>query len=37
MPTGSFLMPRVQRPSHWLSWGQTRPQTAGRAESSLMI
>ncbi len=20
----------MHRPSHWLSWGQTRPQTAGR-------
>ena len=36
MPTGSFLMPRVHLPSHWLSWGQTRPQTAGREEERLM-
>ena len=36
MPTGSFLMPRVHLPSHWLSCGQTRPQTAGREEERLM-
>jgi hypothetical protein len=30
MPTGSPLMPRTQYFSHWLSWGQTRPHTAGR-------
>ena len=37
MPTGSFLMPRTHLASHWLSWGQTRPHTAGRAESLAMI
>ena len=36
MPTGSFLMPRVHLPSHWLSCGQTRPQTAGREEERAM-
>ena len=30
------LMPRVHLPSHWLSWGQTRPQTAGREEERAM-
>ena len=31
---------RSQHPEikgHWLSWGQTRPQTAGRAEVAAMI
>ena len=31
METGSPLMPRIHLPSHWLSCGQTRPQTAGSA------
>jgi len=30
MATGSSFLPRMHTPSHWLSWGQTRPQTAGR-------
>ena len=34
MATGSPFLPRRQRPSHWLSWGQTRPVTQGRALSS---
>ena len=37
METGSPLMPRTHCPSHWLSCGHTRPQTAGRAEDWLMI
>ena len=37
MPTGSPLMPRTQCFSHWLSCGQTRPQTAGSAEVAAMI
>ena len=32
METASPLMPRTHWPSHWLSCGQTRPQTAGSAE-----
>ena len=31
MATGSPLMPRTHLPSHWFSWGQTRPEMAGRA------
>ena len=34
MATGSPFLPRRQRPSHWLSCGQTRPVTQGRALSS---
>ena len=30
MATGSPLMPRTHLLSHWVSCGQTRPQTAGR-------
>ena len=30
MATGSPFLARMHLPSHWLSWGQTRPQTAGR-------
>ena len=37
MATGSPLMPRTHLPSHWVSWGQTRPQTAGRLEDWAMI
>ena len=37
MPTGSPFLPRTQYISHWVSWGQTRPQTAGRAEVLAMI
>ena len=29
MATGSSVSPTVQTPSHWVSCGQTRPQTAG--------
>ena len=36
MLTGSPLMPSTQAPSHWFSWGHTRPQTAGSEESSAM-
>ena len=36
METGSPLIPRIHFPSHWLSCGHTRPQTAGSAEDSLM-
>ena len=32
MPTGSPLMPRTHLLSHWVSCGQTRPQTAGRED-----
>ena len=31
MATGSPFLPRMHWPSHWISWGHTRPQTAGRA------
>ena len=31
METASPLMPRMHLPSHWVSCGQTRPQTAGSA------
>ena len=37
METASPLIPRIHLPSHWLSCGQTRPQTAGSAEDSAMI
>ena len=37
MPTGSPFMPRTQYFSHWLSWGHTRPHTAGSAEVSAII
>ena len=37
MPTLSCLMPRTHLLSHWVSWGQTRPHTAGRALSAAMI
>ena len=37
MATGSNFFPSVQCFSHWLSWGQTRPQTAGSRFSLLMI
>ena len=37
MPTGSPFLPRTQYISHWVSWGHTRPQTAGRAEVLEMI
>ncbi len=37
MATGSPLMARTQRASHWLSWGQTRPLTLGRALVSEMM
>ena len=30
MATGSPFFPRMHTFSHWSSWGQTRPQTAGR-------
>ena len=30
-------MPRTHLLSHWLSCGHTRPQTAGRAEVSLIL
>ena len=30
METGVSFLPTMHRPWHWLSWGQTRPQTAGR-------
>ena len=36
MPTGSPLMPRMHLDSHWVSWGHTRPHTAGRLEERLM-
>ena len=36
MATGSPLMPRTHFASHWVSWGQTRPDTAGRALSAAM-
>ena len=36
MPTGSPLMPRTHLPSHWVSCGQTRPQTAGSEEDAVM-
>lgn len=29
MATGSPFLPRTHRHSHWLSWGQTRPEIAG--------
>ena len=32
MEIGSPLIPRIHWPSHWLSCGHTRPQTAGSAE-----
>ena len=32
--TGSPLTPKTQEPSHWLSCGQTRPQTLGSELSS---
>ena len=32
MEIGSPLIPRMHLPSHWLSCGHTRPQTAGSAE-----
>ena len=34
MDTGSPLIPRTHLPSHWVSWGQTRPEMAGRALAS---
>ena len=37
MPTGSPFTPRTHLDSHWLSWGHTRPHTAGREEERLMI
>ena len=37
MEIGSPLMPRIHFPSHWLSWGHTRPQTAGSALDSAMV
>ena len=30
-------MPRTHCPSHWLSWGHTLPQTAGKADDSAII
>ncbi len=37
MATGSPFLPRTQTPSHWVSWGQTRPVVAGRALSTRRI
>ncbi len=37
MATGSPFFPRTQGISHCSSWGQTRPQTAGRALVSLIF
>ena len=37
MPTLSPLIARTQPPSHWVSWGQTRPQTAGKEEDILIM
>ena len=37
METASPLIPRIHFPSHWLSWGQTRPQIAGSALDSEMM
>ena len=37
MPTLSPLMPRTHLLSHCFSWGQTRPQTAGRELVEVMI
>ena len=37
MATGSPFTPRMQLPSHCVSCGQTRPQTAGNEDVSLMI
>ena len=37
MAMGSPLRPRMQLPSHCVSWGQTRPQTAGSDESWAMM
>ena len=34
MATGALLIPRTHSVSHWVSWGQTRPVTAGRALSA---
>ncbi len=34
MATGVPFLPRRHRPSHCVSWGQTRPVTQGRALSS---
>ena len=31
MATGSPFTPRTHLPSHWFSWGHTRPEMAGRA------
>ncbi len=33
MATGEPFLARTQTPSHWISWGQTRPVTQGRALS----
>ena len=33
MATESPFLVRTQTPSHWVSWGQTRPVTQGRALS----
>ena len=33
-PVFSGFLPRRHLPSHWFSWGQTRPQTAGRELNS---
>ncbi len=32
--TDAPFLARTQRPSHWISWGQTRPVTHGSALSS---
>src|SRR5512137_50632 len=37
MATGSHFLPRTQSFSHWSSWGQTLPQTAGRQFVSLIF
>src|SRR5512137_2129214 len=37
MATGSNFLPRTQSFSHWSSWGQTLPQTAGRQFVSLIF
>ena len=37
METASPLIPRTHLPSHWLSCGHTRPQTAGSALDSPII
>ena len=37
MATSAPLFFRMHCDSHWLSWGQTRPQTAGRQFFSLSL